>query len=194
MTLRPEDAAAHIQAIRAMVDRSRSDRARTGDIYVAWGVIVGLALLLHAGLDLYGSATPWIAWPVLAPIGMGYAAWRGRQEAGQAITYASRVEARLWMIVGLVLLVLCIGGPMSGTLPLRAITPVVSGVIAVGLGTSSELYRYRPLGYAGTFFVVVALVSLYLPWQAQFALMGVALLLGYVVPGVMMTRAARADG
>lgn len=186
--------AANLQAIRDMLERSRSDRARTGDIYVAWALLVAIALAAHAALDAAGWSAPWAVWFALMPLGVAYAGYRGRQEAGRAVTYASRVEGKVWLWAGVVVAALCIAGLGSKTLPPGAITPVVCGVVAVAMAVSGELYQSRVLAGSAALFLAVSVVGMFVPWHVQFGLMGAALLGGYVVPGITMMRAARGDG
>lgn len=190
----PEEATRQLRAIHEMVQQSRTDRARTGDIYVAWGLVAVLGIAGQLGLDLAGSTLDWAAWLVVIPVGMGYSIWRGREEAGRRVTWASRVEARVWQLAMLAIGIACAAGRLSDALPLAAITSIVMAIVGLAVGTSAELYRARSLYLASAVFFAVAAVAPFLEWRSQLGLMGGALVVGYIVPGVIMMRAVRADG
>ncbi|MEN0060763.1 MAG: hypothetical protein AAGA48_01370 [Myxococcota bacterium] len=189
--MKTEDAASHLAAIREMVERSRHDRIRTGDIYVVWAVVVIAALLGQVMLDRWGFSQPWMAWFMTTPAAVAYSIFRGRQQANRVFTYANRVEARTWLFTGLAMGALAFGGPASGMLPPAAIVPILCSILAVALATAGALYRYRPVTGSAVLFLIAGIMSWFLTWQLQFALFAVVLLLGYVVPGIWMMRAAR---
>jgi hypothetical protein len=186
-----DEARRQLALIHDVVDRSRRERAASGDIYVVWGAVVCFCLAATVLGDWLGWSAGWIAWPLLMPFASGYSVWSGRRNAMQVGTFVGRVEGHLWGAITVALVIVVFGGLSTGALALTAAIPVVSAIAGVGMVASGALYRSPLMTWPGWMFIGVSAVCLPLPWQVQYGVFGVAIAVGYIVPGVLMMRASR---
>lgn len=187
-----EEAARNLATIREVIDRSRAERARSGDIYLVYGVVVVLADAITVGSGaLLDWQYGWLAFPILAPVAVAYAAIVSRRRSLEMSTFGFRIEGRLWMFTSLAFGAVFAAGAWDGLLGLRAIVPLICAAIGVAMGTSGALFASRGMTASGLMFVAVAGGSCLLPLTAQHLLFMAAVLAGYVVPGALWLRDER---
>lgn len=190
----PEEARENLAVIRDVVDRSREERNRGGDIYVAWGVVLVLCTALTLGGNAVDVNWGWVSYPILGTLTAVWTGWTARSRGLSRVTYGTRIEGTLWSATGAALFAVLTGGLASGALPLGAVIPMVLAVVGVAQTTSGTIYKSRVLGWSGIGFLVLSPFCFAFDWQTQYALFGVAMVLGYVVPGVILMREERTAG
>ena len=189
-----ERASADLALIRKMVDQSRTVRAETGHIYVFIGVLFVVAAIVDAAVGMRAPQLSWIGWPV-AGIGAGlYSAIEGRRLAERRghVGYAPPVEGMAWIATTLVLSVQVTLNIFVAGQPPQLLFPTIAVTLAIPLSVSSVLYRNAPLAAAAVIFVLVGVATAFVgaPWQQLgFA---VAMIAGYIVPGILTIREHRA--
>ena len=185
-----------IDTIRRMIESSRRDRASSGDIYVAWGVIVLLGTLLETlGMHLQWTR-PWLVWLILGTLGGVYSGVVGHRRAAAAkvLTYASKVEGHAWLMCGISIIAVAFVGGATGAIPHQLITPLISLLIAVAIGVSGAVYENTALRAAGFGFAAVGIASLFLERPAPQILFAAMIVVGYILPGVAMNRSQEPEG
>lgn len=187
----PEEAQAQLSQIRRVMHRARAERVQGGGIYVVWGVVIVVCILCTLAGDVAGWPWGWVSFPVLCTLAGVWTGIRARGLGLQRTTYGGRVEATLWGAVSLGLLMLLGGGLATDVLPLEAVVPIVASLTGVALMASGTLFGERLLTGSGVGFVLMAGPCFALPWQVQYGLLAVALVLGYIVPGVILMRRER---
>jgi hypothetical protein len=187
----PEEAHEHLAAIRRVIDRSRAERARSGDLYVVWGTVLVAADVFHLALDARGIPWGWVAWPISSIVGGTYAAIVIRRREQLVRTFGSRIEGALWMSMGAAMTLLIFGGLSSGAMRIELVGPLICSMVAVAMITSATLFDSPLMRASGVLFLVIAVGSFLVPWQAQYALFGVGLLFGYILPGLWWMREDR---
>ena len=191
----PEEVHEHLAAIRRVIDRSQAERARSGDIYVVWGLVLLAADAIHLALDANGIHEGWLAWPIGSIFASAYATIVTRRRNQRVRTFGARIEATLWMAIGYATAVLTLGGMSSGQLQMELIGPIVCCMVSVAMITSAALFESPLMRASGVMFLALAVGCFLLPtWQSQYVLFGAGLLLGYVLPGLWWMREARRAG
>ena len=66
--------------------------------------------------------------------------------------------------------------------------PAISAMTGVGLTTSGTIYEQRLLTWSGWGFLALVLPCLLLDWRTQYAVFAVAMVFGYVLPGIAVWR------
>jgi hypothetical protein len=183
----PAEAAEHLAQIRQVIARSRAERARSGDIYLFWAIVIVAADASTLAGDLYGFPG-WLAYPLGVPIGVVYAALSSIRRQRTWSSFGSRVEGRLWAMTTAAMVALSIGGFGTGLLNPRAIVPLVCAVVGIAIGTSGALFDSRARTLAGGMFVTVAAVGWFVSPVTQHLLFIAAMIAGYVVPALAMLR------
>ena len=181
---------ANVDLIRRMVDQSRQVRAQTGHIYL-W---VGILFLIAALVDvLVPGSLSWVGWPSAGVLSLGYAVWAGRRQAhGQGhLGYAPQVEGVAWTISSVIIgAYIGLSFVVEGGLP-RLMFPLISLMVAIPLTVSSALYRHWPLAAGAAVFVLVGVITAFMGDLGQRLGFSLAMLLGYVLPGVAMMKQTR---
>lgn len=184
----PEEAQQHLQVIRQVVERARVERMAGAHIYVAWGAVIVVCIALTLGADAAGWPWGWVSFPLLGSLTGAWTAYEGRRAGLRRDTYGGRIEATLWFSAGTAIAVVLAGGLGSGTLPLEAVIPVISALTGAALCTSGTVFGQRLLTWSGVGFLLLVGPCFWLDWRTQYGLFGVAMLLGYVLPGVLLLR------
>lgn len=180
-----EEAARNLALIREVIERSRAERARSGDIYLVWGLAILVSDAITIGAQvLAGFPHGWVAFLVLTPLAAIYATAVGWRRSLRLSTFGSRVEGQLWTFSLLSMTAVLGGGAAAGEIGLQHIVPLVSSVLGVAHGTAGALFGSRLATGSGLAFVAVAGASFFLSVPAQHALFLAAMVVGYVVPGV----------
>ncbi len=183
-----DEARDHLAIIREVVDRARTEQMASGDIYVGWGVVLVLCIALTLAGDAVDWHWGWVSFPVLGTITAVWTGVTARNRGLRRDTYGGRIEGTLWIAVGSGISILLAGGLGSDVLPLAAVIPSISVLVGVALLTSAAIYTQPMLRWSGVGFLLLAGPCFWLSWQTQYALFGVAMLFGYVVPGLMALR------
>lgn len=184
-----------IETIRRMIESSRRDRCESGDIYVMWGVIVLIGTVVEVvGVHLEWSH-PWLGWLLLGSVGGAYSAviTRRRVASAKVLTYASKIEGFTWLIAAVAIASTAFIAGATGALHHDLITPVLSLIIAVAIGTSGAVYENRWLQASSLGFIATGTVSFFLGRPYPQLLFAAMVVVGYIMPGLAMRRALRAD-
>ncbi len=174
--------------IRQMVDQSRQVRAETGHIYLIIGVLFMIAGIVDTVLP---PERGWIAWPAAGVLAMFTSIVEGRRTAARRghVGFAPPIEGVAWMTAGTVLgFYVFLSISIEGHIPVLMF-PFIALVISIPLAVSGALYRYWPLGAGAAVFLLLGVVSAFLGDTAQRLGFSLAMLLGYVAPGLGMMRA-----
>ncbi len=183
-----DQAREHLAIIAEVVQRSRVERAKSGDIYVVWGVVTVICVVATLLSDYYDVLWGFLSWPVLCTVAAGWTATVARRRSLKRETYGTRIEGAAWLSAGAAMFVLVFGGLATQTLEISAIIPVVCCCIGSAMATSGSVYRSTMLKVASGLFFVTAAVCLFLAWQVQYMTFAVVMVLGYIWPGVVLMR------
>lgn len=190
----PEEARDQLAVIRDVIARARVERSASGAIYVAWGVVLVVCIAATLGADLAGWPYGWVSFPVLCTLTGIWTGFYARSRGLKRDTYAGRVEGTVYAAVGAAIFVLVFVGLATGALPLAVVIPVVSALTGVAVTTSGALFEHRLLKLSGAAFLLLPIPALFLEWRLQYAVFAVALVLGYIVPGVILMKQERDAG
>lgn len=182
-----------IELIQRMVDQSRQVRAQTGHIYLGAGVAFLLAALVDGiGYVWWDPAWSWLGWPIAGAFAGLYSAVAGPRQAKRQprLSYAPRIEGVTWLTASVVIWTYVILGLIQAGEPPALMFPVTGLMVTLPLAVSGALYRYWPLTAGAVVFFVVAVATAFMGDVAQRLGFALAMLLGYVLPGLAILRGA----
>ena len=133
-----------------------------------------------------GRANGWMAWPILGSLGGIIAGVHGAREGKKqgASTFTDRVFMWVWISFTITMVILIVASVAMDQRP----GPIVSILTGMPTFITGAILRFRPLQVGGVLFWVLGVLSLFV-WPAHGALLfGVALLFGYIVPGMLLKR------
>lgn len=181
----PDEARTHLASIREVIARSKVERARSGDIYLVWGVLLVAA-------DLCSLALPmgWIAFPIVSPIGAVYSVWSGMRSHQGVRTYGGRIEARLWIATGVACGGALVSAAVAGLVPLLLLVPLICAAAAVGMAVSGVVFDERRFDASAALFAAVAIAGPWMPLAPQHLAFDAVILVTYVLPAALGWRRA----
>lgn len=154
--------------------------------FLVWGLLFALAGVLSFTLMQAGSPWHWVGWPAAGIIG-GITAGVHGARAGRAqgvVTAMDRLHQWLWTCYTITLLLAIVGSFMVRTDP----NPWVMLLSGLPTFVTGAMMRFRPLMVGGLVFWLLGILAFYAGAPFSSLLFGVAMVLGYVVPGLMLKK------
>ncbi|MEZ4805585.1 MAG: hypothetical protein R2852_08915 [Bacteroidia bacterium] len=178
--------------IQDMINLAKNKINETGFHFLLWGVLVILASLTQYFMIQTNSGyNSNLVWPIMSAIGLPFAFMyeRRRSKSGVSNTKFDRIYGFVWLGFGITLciaLAICIS---------NHINPIAFILMLVGLATfvSGTIYRYLPLIIGAIVFWVSAVIASQLNGADQLLLNAIAILLGYVIPGLLLWNKSKRE-
>lgn len=184
---KPLDPQESLQLIQKFISGARYNVRKSAFGFIFWGILIALAALLQYFLiQLTDFKMAWLPWPVLMTTGFIISIFyysRHRQQEGVASSQGFFFQ---WLffcggITYFLLAFLCVKQNVSPTPFMLALTSLLIGV-------SGLVLRYKPLFRGGILFFVAAIVCVFISPVNQLLLMAGTIILGYLLPGILLTR------
>jgi hypothetical protein len=182
-----------LRIIEQMIHKVKSDVRDESFMYLLWGWLVLAAAAINYILQFVVMFDkPWLPWPVLMGMGgivsMIYGARESKRE--KVKTYVSQFLGYL-VIAFLVGLFTVLG--FMWKLKLNCY-PMILVMYGIWLFVSGGALQFRPLVIGGIINWGFAIASFFVVFQYQLIMLGVAVLLGYIIPGHMLRSQFSARG
>lgn len=176
-----------MQVINQMISNAKQSFSKVSFYFLLWGVLFIFAGIAEFVLgQVIGWQHPWIGWPIAGTIGGVVASIKGARDGKKAgaSTYMDRVFAFLWGAFTFTLVLIIVGSVHLHTDP----GPFI--MIMTGLPTfvSGGLMRFKPLVIGGMVFWTLGILSFFFFDGYESLVFAVALLCGYIIPGLMLKR------
>jgi hypothetical protein len=153
--------------------------------YLIWGwLVAGASLFQYILIEFTEFEMNYLPWPILMSIGaiitIIYSIRLGR--VMQTETYLGSFIKHLWIVLGVSFIFMLFISiklefwPAPGVLLLAGIGTMVSGLTM----------KFKPLIFGGIIFAVFSILTLYFRGPEQLLLNGVAIILGYLIPGYLL--------
>lgn len=175
-----------LKLIEDMLRVAKQSFQRMSFYFLLWGGLLMIATLVEYFMGRAGLSNGWLGWPILGTLGGIIAGVHGAKEgrAKGVSTFTDRVFMWLWTAFTITLIILIVSMVSTGQRP----GPIVSILTGMPTFITGAILRFRPLQVGGVLFWVLGLLSLFI-WPEHGALLfGVALLFGYIIPGMLLKR------
>lgn len=175
-----------LRVINDMIQQAKQSFSRMSFYFLLWGGLFLAATLTEYFVATAGLPNGWLGWPILGTLGGIIAAVHGSREGRKAgaSSFTDRVFAWVWGSFTLTLVIVIISCVAMEQRP----GPWVSIITGMPTLISGGILRFRPLMVGGMLFWALGLLSLFV-WPEHGALLfGLALLLGYIVPGILLKK------
>lgn len=145
------EAESQLSIIKKMMEDSRQVNVNNGFSYIFWGILVSSALIINYFLIVNNYPGPYIGFMWLGLMSLG-AIVGGIIEAKlnkkiKVKTFAGEILGSLWMAIGFVIFTFVFMGLLTKAYNAVYISPLVSGVLAIGYFTSGVIQRIDWLKY-----------------------------------------------
>lgn len=185
---KPLDPQESLQLIQHFIAGARFNFRKSGFDFIFWGILVALAAFSQYGLLVFLKAAEysWLPWPILMIGGALYSfIYHARKSKKEGVVTSYDHFFRWLFTCGcgayFLFSFLC---AKQGVSPI----PVMLGLTSLLVAVTGMVVRFKPLLWGGFIFLAGSVGSVFLQDERQLLLMAAAILLGYLIPGILLTR------
>jgi hypothetical protein len=173
-----------LDVITAMINQSQGKMRNNSFYFLIWGWTVALANFGMYGLmKLSDYPHPYIVWLITIPAWVVTMIYGSRQDKQAAVnTHLDKINMWLWICYGITLLPIVIFMSKIN----YNLNPIILTVTAVPTFITGIMLRFRPLLFGGINFWIFGILCFFVDYQTQYLMGGVAIFLGYLVPGYLL--------
>lgn len=187
--LRPEES---LKIIQNMIKASQQQFAENGIFMVVWAIVLILAALIHYFLITSNieaeTVNQWITvtWSSLIALGgiissvIGY-----RQSKKETVkTHVGRILKLMWIGFGVVLFFLILFSSLNDNSPI----PFILLLTAFAVYIFSLGIKYVPFMMGSACILIFGAASFWAAYDIQLLMFALSIFLGYLIPGIMLSR------
>lgn len=181
-----------LQVIHTMIDMTKNKMNETGFHFILWGILVTLASLSQFVMIKNGvSDISNIVWIVMsavgAPIAIIYEYKRSKKDKTQS--KFDRIYGFLWLGFGITLALNIFISLSFNVNPIAFIL----GIVGLATFMSGVIYRFTPLIIGALVFWLCSGICPYISHTDQLLINAIAILVGYIVPGILIWNKNKKD-
>lgn len=181
---KPMDHLESLAVISSMIRNTQGNFHQHSFYFILWGVVVASANLGHYYLMMHTNYDhPYIVWIGAIPAWI-FTALRSRKLNRQArvITVLDRAISILWMAFGISIFLLIIpGNVLNGYF-----NPIILLMAAIPTIVTGYVIKEKTLIAGAILFWVFGSISFFLAPEFHFLISALAIILGFVIPGIIM--------
>ena len=170
-----------LELITEMIENVKKTAAGKGGFQMLlWGWAVALGNFGHYILAKLGYETPYVVWLGLIPV-FGFSIWYGIKSSRKlgVKTHYDGILNQLWIMVFVgIIIVLAFMGSLNFYQ-----NPIILILAAVGVFTTGTMVKNNPIKFGGIFLMTASVICFLLPVTEQYLVSGIAIAIGYLVPG-----------
>jgi len=186
-----------LTTIRRLMEESQAAAGEDGRHFLLWGTLTAAGLLgTYAAVTGTLPLDPRWLWGLLLAVGWIGSFWLGYRghRLARVRTLGRRLLAVVWIAAGVTLSLIAAAGLFGGAVSPRALSGLVSVVIAGAFLVSAVLTGHRWLGGVAAAWWLGGAVMLFLPGLYTLPLLAAMTIALEVVPGVVLYRRSRRTG
>lgn len=172
--------------ITEMIGKAKREAAGDGSFQVLlWGWVISLCNLGHYTLEKMDFSQPYIVWLLVIPATLVSIIYGIRKSKNARVkTHLDLVLNQLWMaiFVGIVIVL-----AFMPTLQYNQ-SPIILILAALGMFATGVLIRVGIVKLGGILLAIASIIAFTLPVSDQYLVSGIAIVLGYLVPGYYLKR------
>ncbi len=175
--------------ITEMINRAKRETAGDGGFQMRlWGWVIAICNFGHFTLEELGYEHPYYIWFLVIPAA-AVSFWKGFEIARKARvkSHVSHVINQVWIMVFVGIMITLAFMPVIGYNQ----NPIILILAGIGMWTTGSLIRVNLVRGGGVLLLLAAVIGFMLPVKAQYLLSGVAMVLGYLLPGYYLTTNSR---
>ena len=175
--------------ITEMITRAKRETAGDGGFQLLlWGWVIAVCNFGHFTLEKIGYEHPYYVWILVVPASI-ISFWKGFQIAKKARvrSHISEVINQVWIMIFAGIIITLAFMPIIGYNQ----NPVILILAGIGIWTTGSLIRVNFVRGGGVLLLIAAVIGFMLPVSAQYLLSGIAMVLGYLLPGYYLKENCR---
>jgi hypothetical protein len=180
-----------LQLIHQMIRDKRKQMGKSAIHYIIWGSSVSLAAIMHFILLKKSINHAELVWPIMMPLTGFIAIYFGyKQHKKQAFqSWIDKASDALWLGFTISMLIVIFAGSITGNWSL-AYTFLLC-LYGLGLYVSGSLISFKAFKIGGIINWLLAVVSLKLDFPELLLVIAIAMVTGYLIPGILLYREER---
>jgi hypothetical protein len=177
-----------LKLITDMVQSTRYNIAQDKIIYLMWGYATSFAVLTHYLLQFqFNIKMAWLVWLLMPFVGVYNAIYFSKKKRSSRVkTFTDRALGAIWGSFIAALFIFLFASPKIGW---ATIYPIFMVLYGIGTSSTGGIIKFKPLIYGGYLSMLIGLVAFYVPFEIQFPLLALAILVSYVIPGHLLPKA-----
>ena len=179
--------------IQSMIDTARNKVAEDGFQFLLWGVLVIIASLLNYLMVWQGYADKaGLVWMLLPIVGwpVSYIYEKRKANTAKVETYADRSTGYVWIAYGITMFFTIFYSVYIKASPI----PFILLLTGMATFTSGLTLQFKPLIWGGVAIWIIAIVTFFTDPAMHLLLNALAIVVGYIIPGIMLRRQAKSYG
>lgn len=179
-----------LDLITQMIQQTKGNASNSSFYFLLWGWVVTICNFSMYGIIHFTSCPPQTAafvWTLCIPAWIITLVYAFRQERGGVITHLDTISKWMWIGVGIAILPPFVFGAQINW----HINAVILLMIGLATFVSGIIVRLRPLVVGGIVLWLGATMCFVVGNLNQFLVGGVAMILGYLVPGYLIRRQSK---
>lgn len=175
--------------ITEMIGKAKREAAGDGSFQILlWGWTISLCNLGHFALEKAGYSKPYLIWLLVIPSIIASIAYGVKKSQNSRVkTHLDIVLNQLWMAVFVGILIVL---AFMNILKFNQ-SPVILILAALGMFVTGALISVRMVKIGGIILALGAVIAFLLPVTDQYLVSGIAIVLGYLVPGYYLKKSYR---
>jgi len=187
--MKDEQAREDIRIIKAMLDRTRSATSESGTLFIAWGVLITLALIATYVLALLKTYRwEWMVWVGITVIGWVYSAIYGyrKDRRTEVKTYIQTAARHLYIGFGACGLLVGIILPRLDAYSHEAIVILIAVITGLLFFVMGGLFEWPLFKWCGLVWWVGAVGLTLVKGQNRILLYTLLFIAAYLVPAIIL--------
>jgi Flp pilus assembly protein TadB len=175
--------------ITQMISKAKREAAGDGSFQLLlWGWVVAICNFGHYTLEKIGYEAPYIVWLLIIPA-TGVSIWDSIRKRNRARvkTHLDEMLSGIWISVFVGMLITLSFMP---TLSYQQ-NPIILILAGIGVISTGVLVRVNVIRNCGILLMAGAVIAFLLPVTDQYLIAGIAMILGYLVPGYYLKTTYR---
>jgi hypothetical protein len=191
------EAESELSVIKKIMQDSRRANVDNGFYYIFWGILVSTALILNYLLIVYNYPGQYIGfmWLGLMAAGSivgGFVGAKIRKNT-KVKTFAGEILGSLWIAIGITIFTFVFMGLMTKAYNGVYISPIVSGLLAIGYFTSGVIQRIDWLKYLSFVWWLGAWALFMKPTTESMLYFAFMLIFFQTIPGFILYKKYKKD-
>jgi hypothetical protein len=175
--------------ITEMISRAKKEAAGDGGFHLLlWGWVIAICDFAHYGLAKAGFGAPYVVWLLVVPATV-ISAIKSRQlrKQSRVKSHIDTVLTQLWMVVYSVIIVMVV---FMSVVDFNH-NPVILMISGIGVFMTGALLKEKSLKLGALMLGIGAIIGFLMPVDEQYLVAGIAMVLGYLVPGYYLKKSYR---
>lgn len=175
--------------ITDMIAKAKKEAAGDGSFHLLlWGWVISICSLGFYALEKANYEHPYYIWILVLPATLFGFFWSYKKKSTAKIrTHLDQVLNQVWIAVFIGIIIIL------GFMPVLGFNhnPVILILAAIGMFATGSLIRVSMVKFGALVLAISSIIAFLVPVSEQYLVAGIAMVLGYLVPGYYLKKTYR---